>query len=90
MNSTPIKIAIIDMYDGSPNVGMQCIDNILQYWASTISRPVEKTIFHLRDQCQVPDLSYDIYISTGGPGSPTESSNETWDQQYVLISEKSH
>lgn len=83
MNNSPIKIAIIDMYDGSPNVGMQCIDNILNNWAATISRPIEKTIFQLRDHCQVPNLNFDIYISTGGPGSPTETILEAWDQQYV-------
>lgn len=83
MNNSPIKIAIIDMYDGSPNVGMQCIDNILNNWAATISRPIEKTIFQLRDHCQVPNLNFDIYISTGGPGSPTETIYEAWDQQYV-------
>jgi len=83
MNNSPIKIAIIDMYDGSPNVGMQCIDNILNNWAATISRPLEKTIFQLRDHCQVPNLNFDIYISTGGPGSPTETIYEAWDQQYV-------
>lgn len=83
MHTSPIKIAIIDMYDGSPNVGMQCIDNILKHWEASIARPIEKTVFHLRDKCQVPDLSFDIYISTGGPGSPTETIDEAWDQQYV-------
>ena len=73
MQTAPIKIAIIDMYDGSPNVGMQCIDNILNNWTKSQNRPIEKTIFQLRDQCQVPDLNFDIYISTGGPGSPTDS-----------------
>ena len=83
MQTAPIKIAIIDMYDGSPNVGMQCIDNILNNWTKSQNRLIEKTIFHLRDQCQVPDLNFDIYISTGGPGSPTDSINEDWDKQYV-------
>lgn len=83
MQTAPIKIAIIDMYDGSPNVGMQCIDNILNNWTKSQNRPIEKTIFQLRDQCQVPDLNFDIYISTGGPGSPTDSINEDWDKQYV-------
>lgn len=83
MLATPLKIAIIDMYDGSPNVGMQCIDNILETWGNSIERPLEKTVFHLRDHSEVPDLSYDIYISTGGPGSPIDSINEAWDQQYV-------
>lgn len=88
MQTAPIKIAIIDMYDGSPNVGMQCIDNILNIWAKSQNRIIEKTIFQLRDQCQVPDLNFDIYISTGGPGSPTDSINEEWDKQYVEWLEK--
>lgn len=83
MNATPIKIAIIDMYDGSPNVGMQCIDNILINWSKANHKTIEISIFNARVECQVPDLSFDIYISTGGPGSPTDSLNEEWDKKYV-------
>jgi len=31
---------------------------------------------------QVPDLSYDIYISSGGPGSPLESEGSEWETAY--------
>jgi homoserine O-succinyltransferase/O-acetyltransferase len=30
----------------------------------------------------VPDMSYDIYLSSGGPGSPTESEGLEWDNLY--------
>ncbi len=31
---------------------------------------------------QAPDLSYDIYISSGGPGSPLESEGSEWEKVY--------
>jgi GMP synthase-like glutamine amidotransferase len=31
---------------------------------------------------EVPDMSYDIFISSGGPGSPLESRYTDWDENY--------
>jgi homoserine O-succinyltransferase/O-acetyltransferase len=31
---------------------------------------------------KIPDLSYDIYISSGGPGSPLDSVGSEWEQAY--------
>jgi GMP synthase-like glutamine amidotransferase len=31
---------------------------------------------------EIPGLSYDIYISTGGPGSPLESEGSEWEKVY--------
>jgi len=36
----------------------------------------------VRLEHQVPDLSYDIYISSGGPGSPLESEHSEWEKKY--------
>jgi GMP synthase-like glutamine amidotransferase len=83
MPSSPLRVAVIDMYDGTPNMGMQCIDIILSHWSKQNSRTLEIEIFHLRDHKQIPDLSFDIYISTGGPGSPSDSIHEEWDRKYT-------
>jgi GMP synthase-like glutamine amidotransferase len=31
---------------------------------------------------EIPDLSFDIYISSGGPGNPLESEGKEWDDNY--------
>ena len=77
-----IRIAILDLYEGKPNQGMRCIRQIIQEWSEFHSRPIHTDEFEVRLQNQVPDLSYDIYISTGGPGSPLESEGSEWEAAY--------
>lgn len=83
MDMPPIQIAIIDMYDGTPNIGMRCIQQIIAKWGADIQRDVQYTLFDIRGACAIPDTHYDIYISTGGPGSPTDSRESEWDKIYT-------
>ncbi len=73
MSATHLNIAIIDMYDGSTNVGMDCIQLLLEHWSQDRNASIEHQIFKLRDCAEIPDDSFDAYISTGGPGSPIDS-----------------
>jgi GMP synthase-like glutamine amidotransferase len=84
MGSSPIKIAVLDMYDGAPNMGMRCIHNIIHEWSNTRGHEIILTVYNTRGRCEIPDNSYDIYLSTGGPGSPLDSATEKWDIQYTL------
>jgi GMP synthase-like glutamine amidotransferase len=77
-----LRIAILDLYEGQPNQGMRCIRQIIQEWSELHSVETSFDIFDVRLQKQVPDLSYDIYISTGGPGSPLESEGSEWEAVY--------
>lgn len=88
MQLAPLQIAIIDMYDGSPNIGMRCIHTILNKWSKDKQLTVELTTFRLRDYGEIPHDQFDIYISTGGPGSPTASASEDWDIAYTNWLEK--
>jgi len=83
MASASIKIAIIDMYDDTSNLGMTCIIDILNNWSKHRSIQMEYQIFSLRDKGEIPDHSFDIYLSSGGPGSPIDSAGSTWDNLYV-------
>lgn len=71
------RLAILDMYEGIPNQGMRCINEIL----SQFGNEIEWEIFDVRSKAEVPDLSFDIYISTGGPGNPKEGDG-IWDVKY--------
>lgn len=86
MNIKPVRAAIIDLYNNIPNQGMRCIKNLLQDASGRhFDIPVEYDVFEARYKNEIPDLSYDIYISTGGPGSPFDSEGETWEQNYFNL-----
>ncbi|MEZ4987055.1 MAG: GMP synthase [Saprospiraceae bacterium] len=71
------RVAILDMYNGTPNQGMRCIHDILR----TFSDRVEVAVFDVRGKAEVPSLDFDIYLSTGGPGDPREGDGH-WDAKY--------
>jgi GMP synthase-like glutamine amidotransferase len=79
----PLRIAILDLYEGRPNEGMRCIQQILQEYSTANGLPVISRIFEVRIMEELPDLSYDIYLSSGGPGSPLESEGLTWENKYM-------
>ena len=71
-----IRIAVLDLYDGTPNQGMRSILDIVEDFEEID----EYKVFDVRGKKEVPDLSYDIYISSGGPGSPHDV--EDWGSAY--------
>jgi len=77
-----IRIAILDMYEGLANQGMRCIREILNQFGENNQLDLNWDEFDVRLEKQVPDLSYDIYISSGGPGSPLESEGNAWEKAY--------
>ncbi len=77
-----IRVAILDLYEGQANQGMRCIREILDQYSEDNNLSLTWDEFEVRIEKQVPDLSYDIYISSGGPGSPLESVNSEWEQVY--------
>lgn len=78
-----IKIAVLDLYEGFPNQGMRCIQEIVKHWAQTNQISFTYHTYNVRQDLVVPDLSYDIYISSGGPGSPLETEGEPWDNLFI-------
>jgi GMP synthase-like glutamine amidotransferase len=76
-----INIAILDMYKGTPNLGMQNILDILDKYADEHQIKFNKTIIDIRVKQEIATLDYQIYISTGGPGSPIEK--EGWEYEYI-------
>ncbi len=77
-----IRIAILDLYEGAPNQGMRCIREIIAQWGQANRYEITCDEFDVRLALTVPDTSYDIYISSGGPGSPLESKNSEWENNY--------
>ena len=77
-----IRIAILDLYDGQQNEGMRCIKEILVRLNTHHDHALEWQEFQVRNKQELPSLEFDIYLSTGGPGSPLESKGMDWDNEY--------
>lgn len=77
-----IKVAILDLYEGAENQGMRCIREILQQYGGEHGIHVEWDEFDVRLRQELPGFDYDLYISSGGPGSPIDSEGSAWEQSY--------
>ena len=77
-----IRVAILDLYEGQANEGMRCIRELLNQFGEFNNLDLEWDEYEVRLKHQLPDLSYDIYISSGGPGSPLESEGSEWERKY--------
>jgi GMP synthase-like glutamine amidotransferase len=80
--STLIHIAVLDLYEGSTNMGMDCILDILEDWSKKHAIKITSTVFDVRVKNELPDSSFDVYISSGGPGSPIDTKDQAWDIAY--------
>lgn len=77
-----IKIAVLDLNEGMANEGMRCIRELLENLRSIQGIDIEWEEFEVRKNIQLPALDHDIYISSGGPGSPLESLGTDWENAY--------
>ena len=82
-NGKKIKVAILDLYEGAPNQGMRCLHEIVHRWGEYNKLDVQLDVFDVRLKVELPDLSYDVFISSGGPGSPIASEGTEWDRKYM-------
>jgi len=78
----PMRIAVLDLYDGVANQGMRCIREILNQYRNYTNIDISWDEFDVRQKNETPDLSYDVFISSGGPGSPLESIGTEWENVY--------
>ena len=79
-----IKVAILDLYNGVSNEGMRGFQEILQRYKAAKNIDLSFQIFDVRGKGELPGIEFDIYISSGGPGSPL-SEDEAWDKNYFKL-----
>ncbi|MCO6496476.1 MAG: GMP synthase [Chitinophagaceae bacterium] len=85
MNSSEkpvVRLAILDLYNGVENQGMRGLQEIIGNFNQNNDVHLDLDIFNVRQKLELPGLDYDIYISSGGPGSPIDSKGEEWDTKY--------
>jgi len=79
-----LKIAVLDMNNNLPNQGMRCILQIIRNFQERDHVDLVYDVFNVRGSDELPDLSYDVYISSGGPGSPL-ASDEAWEPRFFQL-----
>ncbi len=82
-----LKVAILDMYNNVPNQGMRCIKQIIsEQDGFTEDHFLLDEVFDVRGSGNLPQADdYDIYVSTGGPGSPFDGEGQAWEAQYFQL-----
>ena len=83
-----IKVAILDLYDGIENEGMRGFREILQHYREKNDLELNFETFDVRKKCEVPGIDFDIYISSGGPGSPLDTEGTEWEKKYWNLIDK--
>lgn len=80
-----LKVAILNLYNGEANQGMRCIREIVNQYAEFNRLELQYDEFDVRQKLEIADTSYDIYISTGGPGSPLDTEGSEWEKLYFSL-----
>lgn len=80
-----LRVAVLDLYNGAANQGMRCIRDILKQYARNNHLSLQYDEFDVRQKLEIADASYDIYISSGGPGSPLDSEGSEWEKIYFSL-----
>jgi GMP synthase-like glutamine amidotransferase len=82
------KVAILDLYDGVENEGMRGFAEILERYKEKHQISLSYDVFDVRRKAEVPGTGYDIYLSSGGPGSPIDSEGTEWEKKYFNLVDK--
>jgi GMP synthase-like glutamine amidotransferase len=89
MGKQEIKVATIDLYNNERNEGMRCLKEIVLE-AGDMHSDIDLTydVYETRFKGDIPHDEIDIYISSGGPGSPFEGEGTKWEKDYFNLIDK--
>jgi homoserine O-succinyltransferase/O-acetyltransferase len=81
------KIAVLDLYNNVPNQGLRCIKEIIEAHSSKVlDTSLSYQVYETRYKNKLPKWQdYDIYIATGGPGSPFDGEGMAWEKNYFAL-----
>src|ERR1700748_86188 len=80
-----IRVAVIDLYEDYPNQAMRNFKDIVERYQQKHNLNLSYHVFDLRGKNECPDINFDLYISSGGPGSPIDSEDSEWERQYWAL-----
>lgn len=79
----PVRVAVLDLYNGIENQGMRCIREMIEACSGAFHGvPFTFDVYETRLKDETPGLDYDVYVSTGGPGSPFDGEGKAWERHY--------
>lgn len=82
MKKRALRIAILDMNNNVPNQGLRCIKAHVEHFLSKDGDQNTYKVFDVRAKNELPEIAnFDIFISSGGPGSPLPEGHE-WESLY--------
>lgn len=86
MGANVVRVAVIDLYNGAANQGMRGVKEILTERSGKVNgQTLVYDIFEARNKDEMPDTNYDLYVSSGGPGSPFDGEGLRWEQEYFKL-----
>ncbi len=89
MGANTIRVAVIDLYNGAANQGMRGVKEILTERSGKVNgQTIVYDIFEARNKDEMPSTNYDLYVSSGGPGSPFDGEGLRWEKEYFDLIDK--
>lgn len=87
MTTTKLKICYIDMCNGVANQAIRCFRRLvdgMMVRAAAKNPGLELDYVHVqpRNLNEIPDRSADLFLSSGGPGSPYDGWDDPWCTNY--------
>ncbi len=82
-----VKVAVLDLYNGIANEGMRGFREILHRYKEKNNLDLTYEVFDVRQKAEIPGTEFDIYIASGGPGTPL-SEDEVWDKKFMQLVDK--
>ncbi len=77
-----IKIALLDMNNNVVNQGMRNIIELTEHYKEIAEEKIEIQIFDVRYKTEIPEVKdFDIFISSGGPGTPHKQGH-AWEKPF--------
>src|SRR5262245_64357920 len=79
----PLRLCIVDMNNAHVNQAMRCLRGIAQSFFDHVARanpelPCELVEISPRDTNNPVPRDCDLYVSSGGPGSPFDGDGQPW------------
>ncbi|APR77765.1 Hypothetical protein A7982_03112 [Minicystis rosea] len=87
MTLRPLRICIVDMNNAHVNQAMRCLRGLVSNFFDEVRKHnpdlvCEKVEVSPRDTNDPVPLDCDLYLSTGGPGSPFDGDGQPWVADY--------
>jgi GMP synthase-like glutamine amidotransferase len=83
----PLRVCLVDMNNGHENQAMRCLRLIVSRFhqhVKTWNPGIDLQLVHVspRDKGEAPPEDCDLYLSSGGPGSPYDGDGQRWVTDY--------